>query len=303
MIGVMVSTTRPAALDPTALGRRLDLARRLAVEAARLAAARLRERPVILELKADESPVTAVDREINALLLERLAEADPETPVVGEEGSRGEAGPGWRWFVDPIDGTADYVAGTGEWVVLLGATFEGRPVLGVAAHPVPPAAPSAAAGGAGPAPRLYFAAEGLGAWVVPFEGGRARPIHVSVTAGLSAARLLVGKSRHREGFAARLEAIPHAALARVGSLGLKAALVADGTADAYPSASLQTSLWDLVAPSVIVQEAGGRISDLAGRPLEFGAGELAWRRGVLISNGRLHDALVALLADYGAANG
>lgn len=286
----MGSAITPRALDPAALTCRLDLARRLAAAGARLAAARLREGGVIAELKADESPVTAVDREVNARLLEWLAEADPGTPVVGEEESREAAGTGWRWFVDPIDGTSDYLAGTGEWTVLVGATFEGRPVVGVAAYPVP--------GRAGQPPRLCFAAEGLGAWVAPLDGGAPRPIHVSATAELSAARLLLGKSRHREGFAERLEALPHAALVKVGSFGLKAMLVAEGTADAYPSASLQTSLWDLVAPAVIVQEAGGRVSDLAGRPIEFGAADPAWRRGILISNGRLHDALVAALGDY-----
>ncbi len=288
----MTSTPGARALDPAALTRRLALARRLAVEGARLAAARLREGRVIAEMKADESPVTAVDREVNARLLEWLAEADPGTPVVGEEGSREAASTAWRWFVDPIDGTSDYLAGTGEWTVLVGATFRGRPVVGVVAHPAP--------GRAGQAPRLGFAAEGQGAWIAPLEGGAPWPIHVSATAELSAARLLLGKSRHRKGFAERLEALPHAALVRVGSFGLKAMLVADGTADAYPSASLQTSLWDLVAPAVIVQEAGGRVSDLAGRPLEFGTADPTWRRGVLISNSRLHDALVAALGEYAA---
>lgn len=284
--------------DAEALRRRLDLARRLAAEAARLAALRRQEGAVAAELKADQSPVTAVDRELNVRLLEALAAADAGVPIVGEEGSRGgRPTDGWCWFVDPIDGTADYVAGTGEWTVLLGATFGGRPVLGVAARPEPAAAAV-----------LYWAAVGQGAWVEPLAptGEPAAPVspvarprrrlRVSDTAALAAARLLVGKSRHRAGFAERLQAVPHAALLTVGSLSLKAALVAEGRADAYASASLQTSVWDLVGPTVIVEEAGGRVTDLAGRPIEFAAAEPAWQHGVLISNGRLHEALLAALA-------
>lgn len=291
------SGAAPRTPDPEALRRRLDLARRLAADGARLAVLRRQAGAMAAEFKADQSPVTAVDRELNSRLLEALAEADPGVPVVGEEGSRGESpAEGWCWFVDPIDGTADYVAGTGEWTVLLGATFDGRPVLGVAARPEPPAAAA-----------LYWAAVGHGAWAEALAAATEpgvptpaawppRPLRVSDTADLAAARLLIGKSRHRAGFAERLRATPHAALLTVGSLSLKAALVADGRADAYASASLQTSVWDLVGPTAIVEEAGGRVTDLTGRPLEFVAAEPTWQRGVLISNGRLHDALIAALA-------
>lgn len=278
---------RPASPEPAELARRVALARQLAAEAARLAVRRWREGGVKVEVKADQSPVTAVDRELNDLLVGRLAEADPGTPIVGEEGSlRGTPG-GWCWFVDPIDGTGDFVSGTGQWTVLVGATFGGSPVLGVAARPLPPPGE----GG----PRLYWAAAGSGAWQEPLEDGKpgpATPLRVSDVRRLEAACLLIGKSRHREGFLERLEALPHRALLKVGSLGLKAALVAEGSADAYASASLQTSVWDLVAPSVIVKEAGGRITDLSGAPLTFETDDPTWRRGLIVSNGRVHDALV-----------
>jgi 3'-phosphoadenosine 5'-phosphosulfate (PAPS) 3'-phosphatase len=280
--------------DPADLAWRVALARRLASEAARVAVRRWRAGHVSAEVKADQTPVTAVDREINDLLVRRLADADPGTPIVGEEGSlRGTPG-GWCWFVDPIDGTGDFVAGTGQWMVLLGATFGGRPVLGVAARPLPPADQGA--------PRLYWASAGGGAWQEPLTGvegvptvreGNPSPLHVSEVRSLESARLLAGKSRHREGFLERLAAVPHGALLTVGSLGLKAVLVAQGSADAYASASLQTSVWDLVGPSVIVEEAGGRITDLSGAALTFETDDPTWRRGVIVSNGRVHDALVA----------
>jgi 3'-phosphoadenosine 5'-phosphosulfate (PAPS) 3'-phosphatase len=277
------------ALDRESLARRVELARRLVADAARLAVARWRAGGITAEAKADHSPVTEVDRELNAMLVDRLAAADPGAPIVGEEGGLGGAPGGWCWFVDPIDGTGDFVAGTGEWMILLGATHGGRPVLGVAARPLP-------APGQGE-PRLYWAAAGQGAWRQPLAGGPAVPLEVSQVRRLADSRLLIGKSRHREGFLPRLEALPHRSLLRVGSLGYKAALVAEGSADAYASASLQTSVWDLVAPSVIVVEAGGRITDLAGEPLSFHSDDPTWRRGVLVTNGRVHDALVAAFAE------
>jgi 3'-phosphoadenosine 5'-phosphosulfate (PAPS) 3'-phosphatase len=278
--------------DDDALAARAALARRLAGEAARLAVTRWRS-GLATEAKSDTSPVTAVDRDVNDFLVSRLAAEDPGTPIVGEEGSLSGPPGGWCWFVDPIDGTGDFVTGTGQWMVLIGATYGGRPVLGVAARPAP---------GAGEgAPRLYWAAAGAGAFQAPLEGGasaRAMRLAVSDIAHLAEARLLIGKSRHRDGFLPRLEALPHRALVRVGSLGLKASLVAEGSADAYASASLQTSLWDLVAPAAIVEEAGGRITDLTGAPLRFDADDPTWRQGVIVSNGRVHGALVSAFRPY-----
>ncbi len=292
------AATSPVPPAPADLERRVALARRLAADAARLAVLRWREGGVSTEMKADQSPVTAVDRELNGLLIGRLAEADPGTPIVGEEGSLAGTPGGWCWFVDPIDGTGDFVAGTGEWMILVGATYGGRPVLGVAARPLPPAEQ----GG----PRLYWASAGGGAWQAPLEGiagaspaagGAPSPLRVSDVRRLDAARLLVGKSRQREGFLPRLGALPHRSLLKVGSLGLKAALVAEGSADAYASASLQTSVWDLVAPSVIVEQAGGRITDLSGAALTFEVDDPTWRRGLIVSNGRIHAALVDAFAE------
>lgn len=281
----------PAHPDPAGLDRRIDLARRLVVDAARLAVARWRAGGVAAQVKPDLSPVTAVDRELNAFLVDRLAAAEPGIPIIGEEGSRAGTPGGWCWFVDPIDGTGEFVAGTGQWMVLLGATFGGLPVLGVAARPLPASADGT--------PRLYWAAEGRGAWRQPLDGAPGMPerLRVSDVRDLAATRLVIGKSRHRDGFLPRLEAIPHRSLERLGSLGLKAAMVAEGSADAYASASLQTSVWDLVAPSVIVAEAGGRITDLAGRPLTFESDDPTWQSGVIVSNGVVHDALVAAFAE------
>ena len=287
--------------DPAELARRVALARRLVGEAAQVAVRRWRAGQVVAEVKADQTPVTAVDREINDLFVRRLAEADPGTPIVGEEGGlRGTPG-GWCWFVGPIDGTGDFVAGTGQWMVLLGATFGGRPVLGVAARPLPPPDQGA--------PKIYWASSGGGAWQEPLAGVEGSvteedkgpsALHVSEVRTLEAARLLVGKSRHREGFLERLAALPHRTLLQVGSLGLKAVLVAQGSADAYASASLQTSVWDLVGPSVIVEEAGGRITDLSGAALTFETDDPTWRRGLIVSNGRVHDALVAAFGESSA---
>jgi len=208
-----------------------------------------------VELKGDESPITRADRAAHEILARRLAAIAPGVPVLSEEGeaSHPRAVRGaWRdfWLVDPLDGTREFINRNGEFTVNVALVRDHRPVLGVVAAP--------ALG------QTFYAADGVGAFRRE-DGREARPIRVRRAA---APLVVVGSRSHRgdslDGLLARLG--PHE-LKPMGS-ALKFCLVAEGAADFYPRLG-PTSEWDTAAAQAVVENAGGAVTTLDGRPLRY----------------------------------
>ena len=230
------------------------------------------------ERKADGTFVTGTDREIEALLRERVATRFPRHAVLGEEAGEeaGEVG-GARWIIDPIDGTHNFMRGVPIWATLIACERGGRIELGVAS-----------------APALgvrWHAARGGGAWRAPIEGGRvgaAERIAVSDVAALAEAQVLAGEP------VATLDRWPGAEAVLRGAWRARAfgdfwgfCLVAEGVADAMlEGADLHP--WDVAALLPIVEEAGGRVTDGVGAPARTGP--------LVATNGRLHAGLLRRLA-------
>jgi histidinol-phosphatase len=235
----------------------LELALELADLAAPLALTRFHEHGLVVETKADLTPVTEVDRDVETAIVERLARERPDDGVLGEEhGVR--AGGRRRWIVDPIDGTRNYARGIPIWATLVALEEDGEMTLGVVSAP--------ALG------RRWWAERGTGA----FADGDA--IQVSAVDRIEDAVLCF-----------QLEAAPAELVDRcwhARSFGDFWAhmLVAEGAVDGAVDA-VGVSLWDMAAVQVIVEEAGGRFSDLTGAPRPDG-------RGGVTSNGLLHDELL-----------
>lgn len=252
------------------LGRELELALQLADIADQIAMRRFRAPDLRVQTKSDGSPVSDADRDTELALRAKLATARPGHAILGEEGgASGECD--HRWYLDPIDGTAHYVAGDPEWYVLIGLVIDGEAAVGVASAP--------ALG------ERWWAARGLGA----FRDGS--PIHVSDVPELAAAtvaddwqqRIARGVSDHP---IARLAE----AAARIRPHGGHAHLViASGAADVTLNAG---AAWDHAPTKAIVEEAGGRLSDLEGRDA-FDTGS------ALVSNGRVHEQALAALRRAG----
>jgi 3'(2'), 5'-bisphosphate nucleotidase len=217
--------------------------------------------------KADGTPVTEADTAAEGLILAGLADLTPDVPAVAEEmmaaGARPATGRTF-WLVDPLDGTKEFVARTGEFTVNIGLVVDGTPVLGVIHAPVT-GETYAAAGG-----RATWAA--AGAAPAPI---RARPRPTSDVVATVSRRHGAGGPTARfmaeNGVTGRLS---------VGS-SLKFGLIARGLADIYPRFG-ETSEWDTAAGHAILAAAGGRVDDLDGRPLAYGkpgfrnAGFVAW---------------------------
>ena len=183
------------------------------------------------------------------------------------------------WMVDPLDGTRDYVRGLPGFATMIGLCVDGQPSLGVVYQPL--------------GELLYHAARGQGAFVE--EGGATRRLRVSATADPRGCRL-VSSASHRM---ATIDAV-RAALAiddeiLLGSVGLKLALISRAERDLYVNPEGFSKLWDSCAPGVILAEAGGRLTDARGRPLDYRAADVRHADGLLASNGRIHDAVVAAI--------
>ena len=219
--------------------------------------------------KPDDTPVTPADREAEQAIVEILGRAFPDSGVLGEEfGGRGTKEV--RWIIDPIDGTKNFVRGIGIWATLIALEERGEVTVGVIHNPV--------------TAELYTARRGAGAFL---NGER---IRVSDVAELGRAFFLhaglgiVRKGGHWDGFARLIDATD-----RQRGFGdyMGYGLVAEGKAEIY--AELDLKPWDLAAPKILVEEAGGRFTDFAGRPTIYTGTALA-------TNGRLHDAALALLS-------
>jgi histidinol-phosphatase len=231
------------------------------------------------ENKYDGTPVTAIDRAVEQAIRERVASSRPGDGVLGEEAGSGDADgpsaeePRIRWIVDPIDGTRKFVRGIGIFATLIGLEVDGEIVVGVASAPLMDRTG-----------RRWWAARGLGA----FADGR--PIQVSTVARLADAHVLHGSVEGwvRQGLGAVLMDLSTRCWATVGYGDFWIhLLVAEGMADAAIEPGVG-GLWDVAALKIIVEEAGGCFSDLAGGT------SLANGNG-FSSNGLIHDEILALL--------
>ena len=219
-------------------------------------------------LKPDATPVTQADREAERAIVEILGRAFPDHGVLGEEFG-GHGSTEVRWIIDPIDGTKNFVRGIPVWATLIGLEERGEITVGVIHNPV--------------TGELYTARRDGGAFL---NGER---IRVSAIAELGGATLVhAGLGLFRE--AGRWESFVRLVDATERQRGFGDysgyGLVAEGKAELYLEVDLKP--WDLAPCKILVEEAGGRFSDLDGRPTIYSGTALA-------TNGRLHDAALALL--------
>jgi myo-inositol-1(or 4)-monophosphatase len=230
-------------------------------------------------LKGPDQPLTQADLVIDRMLRELLTAARPDYGWLSEEtaDAADRLSRARVWIVDPIDGTRSYIAAKPEFTVSIGLAEEGESVLGVVYNPV--------------RREIFTAARGDGAWL---ERGTTRsPLRVSN----AHRRHLLASSGDVE--AGRLDALHGGGwhLERIGSTAYKMALVAAGAGTAFATPSLRSE-WDVCAGDVIVAEAGGHVTDLAGRELQFNAPEPEFR-GIIASAYSAQAELRSALGDAG----
>ncbi len=207
-------------------------------------------------MKSDQTLVTSADLHAHDVIHKELARLTPDIPILSEEseGIEWSTRQQWNpyWLVDPLDGTQEFVARSGDFATMLALIHNNHPVFGVVYAPV--------------SDTLYWAAEGMGAWKISQDEERQIQVHHHEELP---SHLIVATSRRQpfELIRRRLRGISLDFLP-FGSAALKACLVAEGAADCYLRIG-PTGEWDTGASQVILQEAGGELLDLGLRPLSF----------------------------------
>jgi histidinol-phosphatase len=255
----------------------LALALELTERADAITRERFGARDLKVETKPDLTPVSEADTAVERALRKRLAEARPADGVLGEE--YGESSPGGsarRWILDPIDGTKNFVRGIPVWATLIALQEGERLTVGVVSAPA--------------LHRRWWAARGRGAHASdPAAGAPPRRLGVSAVGELGDAQLSFSGLDYWEE-QGRLEAVLELSRRcwRTRAFGdfWHYMLVAEGAVDV--AVEPEVSFWDLAAPLVIVEEAGGRFTDLGGTVTADGGDALA-------TNGLLHDAALEVI--------
>jgi myo-inositol-1(or 4)-monophosphatase len=253
---------------------RLELALALAREAGALQRQRFGEPREIQTKSSAIDLVTDVDRACDALIRERVLAAFPGDGLLTEEGAEARSTSGWRWIVDPLDGTTNYAHGFPHFAVSIAVERAGRVELGAIYDPI--------------RDELFHAVRGGGA----FRNGS--PVRVSAAEKLEHSLLATGfaydvhsaRNENLEYFGRFMRRAQ--AVRRAGSAALDLAYVACGRFDGFWELSLHP--WDVAAGLLLIEEAGGTASDFDGGPVPADATR------VLASNGRLHAAMLEVLA-------
>jgi myo-inositol-1(or 4)-monophosphatase len=253
--------------------------RRVAVDAARAAGQLLhREHPGARQVSfkgTSTNLVTEMDGRAEALVVDALLTQFPDDGILGEEGSARTGRSGRRWVIDPLDGTTNYAHGLPIYSVGIGLERAGVVQLGVVYDPT--------------RDEMFVAERGGGAWL------NDRRLSVSPTEALDLSLLVTGfpydartnpdnNLKEYATFSVRARAVR-----RLGSALLDLAYVAAGRFEGFWELTL--SSWDVVAAILLVEEAGGRVTDLRGGPLDID------HPRIVASNGRIHDQMLAVLRE------
>jgi myo-inositol-1(or 4)-monophosphatase len=241
------------------------------------------EQGVETEYKGDVDVVTVADRTVEKLIRTRLGEAFPDHGIYGEEGTREGLDREFRWYVDPLDGTTNFAHGFPQFCVSLGlehrpaglpSNQDGTLVAGVIYDPL--------------RDELFTAEKGRGAFL------NGRRMHASSIPALAEALVATGfpsRKRHAspnihfyQEFTLRSHGVR-----RAGSAALDLAYVAAGRIEGFWEFNLNP--WDTAAGILLVEEAGGRITDFAGKRYRIASDE------ILASNGKIHSEVLSLFAD------
>ena len=228
-------------------------------------------------------PVTVADRASSSIIVEGLTAVFPDDFILSEEEVDS---PHTRvltnrvWITDPIDGTWGFLKKDGDFAIQIGLAIDGEPAVGVVYLPAHR--------------RLYYGSTGGGSFVEK-DGGQPLRLEASKNTDLTKMNLAVSRN-HRSPKISRI--ISEFGLKREiqrGSVGLKVGLVAEAVCDLYIHLSPRTKFWDTCGPQVILEEAGGRLTDLFGGRIRYDIADVQNHGGIVAANGAAHDQIIRRL--------
>jgi myo-inositol-1(or 4)-monophosphatase len=226
------------------------------------------QRRVAVEYKGEADLVTIADRKSEALIRERIRQRWPTHDILGEEEGFKDTGSDYRWYVDPLDGTTNFAHGYPVFCVSLGLEYKGKRIAGTVYDPT--------------RDELFAAEQGSGAFL------NQQRIRVSQISKLTECLVATGFPSHKRHqnpnifFYHQITLRTHG-VRRAGSAALDLCCVACGRFDGFWEFNLNP--WDTAAGVLIVEEAGGKVTDFSGGPFQINS------RETLASNGLVHEAL------------
>ena len=231
-----------------------------------------------------EGPVSAADLAVNQWLLDGLNQAFPSAPwtLLSEETAKEQLTPGqpldaeWLWILDPLDGTKDFLQGTGEYAVHLALAHRGEPVLGVVLLPV--------------LEELWFGlVPEARAWCED-RSGQQRPARLSSRHALGELVLVASRNHRDQRLEQLLAALALGDTKAIGSVGGKVATILRGETDLYISLSGNSAPkdWDMAAPEAVLRAAGGAFTHADGRALSYNDGDVLQAGCLIASHGAAH---------------
>lgn len=260
------------------LTRELVCAKNAAIEAGKILLAHYNN-PSGIERKDDQSLVSDADKASSKQIQELLVRDFPDYDYIDEERTIQERKNPYCWVVDPLDGTREYLEKKPDFGILIGLMKEDVPVAGVAYRPL--------------TGEMMYASYGRGAYRE--QGGQKEKISVSLSKEISA---LISTSRHNLELDSLLSAIKPHLISKMGS-AFKLAEIAAGRATLYLAPKQNTMhLWDICAFNIILQEAGGIITDLEGFSLDFSNPHVAFEKGIVAAPITLHTTIIDNIRNF-----
>ncbi|MGV3001993.1 3'(2'),5'-bisphosphate nucleotidase CysQ [Vibrio sp.] len=208
--------------------------------------------------KADDTPVTTADLAAHKIIMQQLAELTPNIPILSEEDAdislKKRSKWDRYWLVDPLDGTQEFIARSGDFATVIALIENNQPVMGVVYAPVSGV--------------TYFAYQGKGAWKIPEMDDSLRIHTLKHEQPDQPIAIAISRRQNINRITEKLSPARNYELVPLGSAALKACLVAEGSVDCYIRLG-PTGEWDTAATQCIVEEAGGRILSTRLEPLSY----------------------------------
>lgn len=239
-------------------------------------------------------PVTVADKAASRLIVDGLNAAFKDDFVLSEEEQdipRERVETGRVWMIDPIDGTWGFIKKDGDFAVQIGLVEDGRPVLGVVMLPYHDL--------------LYWGVKNEGAWLSRKSRQPERML-VSTNTDFRQIDLAVSRNHRSPKINRIMKDFRLRSEIQRGSVGVKMGLIAERCSDLYIHLSPRTKFWDTCGPEIILEEAGGRVTDLFGEPICYSRRDVQNHGGIVASNGAVHDETIKrlrpLLHEFGRLN-
>jgi len=234
-----------------------------------------------ISYKGTNDPVTEADQLANTLIVEGLATHFPEDEIIAEESPlpTGALQAGRIWYVDPLDGTKEFISRNGEFSIMIGLTLNAKTQLGVVYWPTED--------------QLFTGVTDQEAWME--HRGIRHALHATKAKSPQSLSLVASRSHRSPHLSAIKQSLNIQEEHPMGSVGLKIGFIAKGGADLYMEPGPYTKLWDGCGPEAILRAAGGQFTNVLGEQIQYGLTQLKNTHGLVATNGAYHQKVIQAL--------